>query len=137
MTVNEIKNEIERRWRELADKNVKAGGNKYDAEIAELLSLLSFIENMEKEEDVKPERPEYGYFETIYHCGKKPRWKVGDKLAYYELETDCEGEMPIGEVIDVRFDEDVEDWLYVLRDVALETEQFEQDLIESEAYKIK
>ena len=44
-----IKAEIERRWKELADKNVKAGGNIYDCGIEQLLSLLSFIESLEQE----------------------------------------------------------------------------------------
>ena len=49
--IEKIKAEIERRWKELADKNVKVGGNVYDCGIEQLLSLLSFIESLEKEQE--------------------------------------------------------------------------------------
>ena len=51
--VQRIISEVERRWRELAEKNVKAGGNKYDGEISQLLSILTFINDLEKEEEKK------------------------------------------------------------------------------------
>lgn len=60
--IEQIKAETERRWRELADKNVKAGGNVYDREISQLLSLLSFIESLEKEDELPDKfknEPEY------------------------------------------------------------------------------
>ena len=47
--VQKIKDEIEHRWRELADKNAKCGGGKYDMEISQLLSLKSFIEKLPEE----------------------------------------------------------------------------------------
>ena len=48
--IEKIKAEVERRWKELADKNVKIGGGKYDAEISTYLSLLSFIKSLEQEQ---------------------------------------------------------------------------------------
>ena len=48
--VQKIKEEIDRRWRELANKNVKTNGGVYDYAIYELLSLLRYIEDLENEE---------------------------------------------------------------------------------------
>ena len=41
--------EIENKWRELADKNVKAGGNKYDGEISAYLSVKNLITSLQQE----------------------------------------------------------------------------------------
>ena len=87
-----IKTEIERRWRELADKNVKAGGNVYDCEIAQLLSLLSFIESLEKEEQedtdfVKQE------LERIRESQKKV--KLPELIDFWWMQEDMEGNQMI------------------------------------------
>jgi hypothetical protein len=104
----------------------------------------SNIEFIEPVEEVKQsEQPEYSYleeFHPIYHCGKKPTWKVGDKLAYYELTTDAEGECIYGIVDEVHFDEEHEDWRYQLKDYPHWMDDgviYEEELISSEAYKVK
>lgn len=88
------------------------------------------------------EQPEHSYleeFEPIYHCGKKPTWKVGDTLAYYELATDAEGECIYGIVAEVHFDEEFKDWRYQLKDYPEYMGDgviYEEELVCSEAYKV-
>jgi hypothetical protein len=44
-----LKKLIDEKWKELADKNVKAGGGKWDAEISTYLSVLSLIDSLQQE----------------------------------------------------------------------------------------
>lgn len=44
--LNEVLEEVETRWRGFANKNVAAGGGKYDMEISTLLSLKVFLEKL-------------------------------------------------------------------------------------------
>lgn len=113
--------------------------------------MASFIDSLKSEvangtikvtnqkSETTPEQPEHSYFETIYHCGKKPTWKVGDKLAYYELATDAEGECIYGIVAEVHFDEEYEDWCYQLKDYPEYMGDgviYEEELISSKAYRV-
>lgn len=41
---DKLKAEIDKKWKELAEKNVKVGGGKWDAEISTYLSVLGLIE---------------------------------------------------------------------------------------------
>ena len=66
-----------------------------------------------KNEEV--EQPEYGYVTTKYVPGKKPRWNVGDILAYYINNSDEEGEDVLGKVVKIRPDE-IGGWLYYFED---------------------
>ena len=45
-----LKELIDEKWRELADKNVKVGGGKWDAEISAYLSVLRLIDSLQQEE---------------------------------------------------------------------------------------
>jgi len=90
--------------------------------------VLSFIDSLETKE-LENKIPEYGYFETIYHKGAKPIWKVGDVLAIYEFYSDREGELIFGKVIEVI--EEEHDWIYVFEDGGRIEEA---TLIQNEAY---
>lgn len=76
------------------------------------------------------EQPEYGYLSTKYVRGKKPKWSVGDVLAYYIYTSNEEGEYPLGKIVNIQFDEDW--WIYTFEDGNM---QDEQSLIEEGAYK--
>ena len=100
--------------------------------------MLSFIDSLETKElgdktseHEHSEIPEHGHFETIYHQGAKPRWKVGDVLATYEFYSDREGEHIFGKIIEVI--EGDYDWIYVFED----GDKIEEaTLIQEEVYKI-
>jgi len=76
----------------------------------------------------------YGCIERVYCCGKKHRWEVGDKLFIYIFHTDEEGEIPLGEITNVEYDEEEEDWIYTFDK---ENKYTEKELLEDEAYKSK
>lgn len=88
--------------------------------------LLSVIDSLQQEQ------PEYGYLSTEYVHGKKPRWNVGDVLAYYLCTSNEEGEIVIGKIANVEFD-DEEGWIYTFED---EGASDEQSLTEQGVYKI-
>lgn len=88
--------------------------------------LLSIIDSLQHEQ------PEYGYLSTEYVHGKKPRWNVGDVLAYYLCTSNEEGEIVIGKIANVEFD-DEEGWIYTFED---EGASDEQSLTEQGVYKI-
>ena len=46
---DKLKKLIGKKWKELADKNVKAGGGVWDIEISTYLSVLGLIESLEQE----------------------------------------------------------------------------------------
>lgn len=48
--VDKLKKLINEKWQELADKNVKAGGGKWDAEISTYLSVLGLIDSLQQEQ---------------------------------------------------------------------------------------
>ena len=83
-------------------------------------------------EESKKEQPEYSFIESTYRCGKKPRWNIGDTLAYYEFTSDCEGERVLGKITDVELDEDIEDWVYIFEDGY---RCDEESLLSDETYK--
>ena len=45
-----LKELIDEKWKELADKNVKIGGGKYDIEISTYLSIRNLITSLQQEE---------------------------------------------------------------------------------------
>ena len=47
-----LTSEIDKKWKELADKNVKVGGGKYDIEISTYLSIKNLITRLQQD---KPE----------------------------------------------------------------------------------
>lgn len=94
--------------------------------------FCSDIENIEEHEYVQPK---YSYFESIYHVGSEPRWKVGDVLAIYNFYHDYEGEEELGEIVDIYMDEDNTDWVYVFKGGEDDGIMYEAQLISEEAYK--
>lgn len=85
-------------------------------------------------EPINNNQPEHGYFETIFHCGKEPRWKAGDVLAYYEFYSDHEGEEILGPVIRIEFKDDEQDWCYWFKHENREYYLTEAELLENETY---
>lgn len=47
---DKLKKLIDEKWKELADKNVKVGGGKWDAEISTYLSVLNLIDSLHQEQ---------------------------------------------------------------------------------------
>ena len=45
-----LKELIDEKWKELADKNVKVGGGKYDIDIYTYLSVLRLIDSLQQEQ---------------------------------------------------------------------------------------
>jgi len=57
-----LKELVDKKWKELADKNVKVGGGKWDAEISTYLSVLRLVESLQQEQpkmDLEKEYKEY------------------------------------------------------------------------------
>lgn len=78
-------------------------------------------------------QPEHSFIETIYRRGKNPHWNIGDILAYYEFNSDCEGEIMLGKITNVELDEECDEWLYTFEDGS----KYEEELLLSsyEPYK--
>ena len=101
-----------------------------------LNDLLHFLDTIETKEIETAKVSKYSYFETIYHCGMEPMWKIGDILAVYEFYSDREGEYVYGEVIDVKKDETYDDWIYTMKgDFGGYEDIYEKELISQQAYK--
>jgi len=100
------------------------------AYLDDLLNTNSF--NVEVKEMEEYKQPEYSCSETIYKCGKKPHWNIGDILAYYEFYSDREGECVLGKVINVELNEEQGDWFYTFEDG---DQYYEASLLENETYK--
>ena len=97
-----------------------------------LYALKNKLDTLEVKEEVEYKQPEYSCFETTYQCGKKPRWNIGDILAYYEFYSDREGEYVLGKVTKAEYDEEQCDWFYTLESGRVYDEQ---SLLEEETYK--
>ncbi|WP_296865099.1 hypothetical protein [uncultured Methanobrevibacter sp.] len=68
----------------------------------------------------------------VYIAGLEPSFAVGDFLAYYEFNTDYEGEEELGTVTNVKFDEYHQDWLYTFDNGDIATDE---ELLHYETYK--
>lgn len=84
---DKLKELIDEKWKELADKNVKIGGGKWDAEISTYLSVLRLIDSLQQEQpevDLEKELEDYVRKEIPYGNGG-----YGDKMKiarhFYEL----------------------------------------------------
>ena len=69
---DKLKELIDEKWKELADKNVKVGGGKWDAEISTYLSVLRLINSLQQEQpevDLEKEMQEEYYKYAIYESG--------------------------------------------------------------------
>lgn len=95
----------------------------------EAFSILTIVESLQQEQS--DEQPEYGYLSTEYVHGRKPRWGVGDILAYYICTSNEEGEDVLGKIVNVEFDEE-DGWVYTFED---ESTWNEQSLVEEGTYK--
>jgi len=58
---------IDEKWKELADKNVKVGGGKWDAEISTYLSVLRLIDSLQQEQDMGEVSDGYHTFNELYY----------------------------------------------------------------------
>lgn len=112
----------------------KGYANGDDCRADALETFLHDIDTLEVIEMDEPNIPKHSYFETIYHCGSEPRWKVGDVLAVYEFYRDYEGEEVFGKVIDVYKDEEDDDWVYVFEGEGGGV-LCERELVSDEAYR--
>ena len=97
-------------------------------DVANLDSAVNFITESLPED----KRAKHSYFETFYHVGQEPFWKVGDILAEYEFYSDREGEIVHGEVVNVEFDAEYEDWVYTFKSGY---RICESELLHEQAYK--
>ena len=84
--------------------------------------------NVKKEET---KQPEYSCTQSIYHRGKKHYWNIGDILAYYYYSSDCEGEHIIGQIVDIKIDEEQDDWVYTFENGRI---YYEEELLENDIY---
>ena len=98
-----------------------------DEDVDYMIRFKNIIDSMKT--DVQPE---HSCIESVYQCGKKPHWNVGDTLAYYEFYSDREGECVLGKVTKVEFDEEQCDWFYTFEDGSVYDEQ---SLLEDQTYK--
>ena len=118
--------EIERRIKEIDEIGT------YLSPKGTLTNLLCYINTLEVKEVKEYKQPEYSRLETIYQCGKKTHWSIGDTLAYYEFYSDREGECVLGKITKVEFDEEQCDWFYTFEDGSVYDEQ---SLLENQTYK--
>jgi hypothetical protein len=116
----------------------KYKGMSYDAKSQEdyiyasgLLEATSRIIKLVKDDEDM--QPEYSRIEHLYQCGKKPRWNIGDTLAFYEVYSDSEGEYELGKVTKVKFDEEQCDWVYTFEDGSAYDEE---SLLVDQTYKL-
>jgi hypothetical protein len=97
---------------------------------------IEIINTLETKEINDVEIPKHSYFDSIYHVGSEPIWKIGDILAMYEFCEAYEREYVYGEIIDIKMDEEYNDWLYSFKGGEEIEEIYEKELIGEEAYKI-
>ena len=102
------------------------------AEIEALKLIKDSLDSLDVKEVEEHKQPEYSCLKTVYWCGKKPHWNIGDVLAYYESYSDREGECVLGKVTKVEFDEEQCDWFYTVEDGSVYDEQ---SLLEDQTYK--
>ena len=127
--------ELEKRLEAIS--NASTGDNRELAAIRgaqqyEIIKLILYIDTLKVKEMVEYKQPEYSCLKTIYQCGKKPHWDIGDTLAYYEFYSDREGEFMLGKITKVDFNEEQCDWSYTFEDGSL---YYEQSLLEEQTYK--
>ena len=129
--VAEIENLLDKgRYHEEYDCAYRDGNN------GALYELKNKLDTLEVKDIEAPKVPKHSYFETIYHCGTEPMWKIGDILAIYEFYSDREGEHVYGKVVDVRNDETYDDWIYTMKSDSGEYEDiYENELISQQAYR--
>ena len=80
INAEKLKKLIDEKWKELADKNVKVGGGKWDAEISTYLSVLRLIDSLQQEQpevDLEKEIEDYAY--SLPHSSTGSSAYVSDK----------------------------------------------------------
>lgn len=85
---DKLKELIDEKWKELADKNVKVGGGKWDAEISTYLSVLRLIDSLQQEQqEVDLEKEMTAYIERHFHIRYDETLEVGnDPLTTHDFE---------------------------------------------------
>lgn len=68
--------EIDKKWKELADKNVKVGGGKYDIEIYTYLSIKNLITSLHQEQPEVDLEKEVSNYLKIHHLHIKDGGRV-------------------------------------------------------------
>lgn len=111
--LKEITEEIDRL---IKYENGKGISERTKAVVEAYNELKSYIDSLSEE------KPEHGFVESCYVCGKKPNWNVGDTLMYQEFASDHEGVYEIGKVKEVVLDECIDEWVYTFEDGHKETE---------------
>lgn len=79
------------------------------------------------------EMPKYGYWAETWIPGENHRFEVGDVLGYLSFTLKDENEM--GEVKGVRWDNDCNDWVYLVKHQGENIEWPESQLVFEKAYK--
>lgn len=103
--------------------------------IATCGKILSFLNTLEVKEEVEYKQPEYSCTQSIYQRGEKHHWNIGDILAYYYYSSDCEGEHIIGQIVDIKIDEEQDDWVYTFENGRI---YYEEELLDNGIYvKVK
>lgn len=78
-----LKKLIDEKWKELADKNVKVGGGKWDAEISTYLSVLRIIVSLQQEPtpDTDVLHTELVNLLKTYRIGEETARTIADRIA--------------------------------------------------------
>lgn len=79
--------------------------------------------------------PEYGH--DVWNPGEKPRFKVGDILAYHFCFNDSEGEGFYGEITKIEWDYNYCDWFYTFKDKTNDDyDASEESIVSDECYTV-
>lgn len=120
---------IERDYKGLSRDAKSQGDYIYASGLCEATACI--IKLVKDDEDVQSE---HSRIESIYQCGKKPRWNVGDTLAHHVFYSDRRGECVWGKVVKIEFDDEEKrcDWFYTFEDgIGV----YEELLLEEQTYK--
>lgn len=66
INADKLKTLLDEKWKELADKNVKVGGGKWDAEISTYLSVLRLIDSLQQEQPEVDLEKEIQKLDNVY-----------------------------------------------------------------------
>jgi hypothetical protein len=79
--------------------------------------------------------PEHGHY--VLDPSEKPRFKIGDILAYHFCSTDGEGEGFYGEITKIEWDWNYCDWIYTFKDKTNDDyDASEESVMNDECYKV-
>lgn len=128
MTDKEILKHVIDELRRRIDNDKNAASDYFKGALSNSETLLSYIESMMENK--------HSYFETIYHVGTEPTWKVGDILAWRDYHIGCEGnEIIEGKVIKITYDNRERDWIYTFEDGHEKCEEYLIDVLSYKKYE--